>query len=426
MSEDVSTVRRLPRWSPVIGAMLALVGAGIARSTPILIIAGIIPLMYLGFSYWETNRESTFEVTRTIENAQPIPGETVEIQLSITNTGTSRIPDIRCTDLVPNQLEVKDGATRGGFSLRSGERASVQYSVLAARGEHEFSAPIIRIRDLSGSWLRRETVPTQQSTITCKSHISDVPTHAIASQNTGQIKSDSGSEGIEFFATRDYHSGDPLNRILWRHLAKTGDLATIEFTEERATDVFIVVDSRQINQVTSQYNGMSALSLCTYAGERCLESLLMDGTTVGFGSITGRVEDWHEPNTGIETIQRANQFFDQEARTPSQSSNRTLNGIRIAEQINQFVSTHTQILLLSPLLDDDPISVVKAVREQTHPVTVLSPDATSKASPGERIARLERSVRLDRIRSSNIRVIDWDPADPLSIALENDHERWKK
>jgi uncharacterized protein (DUF58 family) len=57
-------------------------------------------------------------------------------------------------------------------------------------------------------------------------------------------------------------------------------------------------------------------------------------------------------------------------------------------------------------------------------VTVLTPDATSLESPGGILAAVERSNRLNELRASGVRVIDWTGQETLLAALERARRRW--
>jgi len=47
----------------------------------------------------------------------------------------------------------------------------------------------------------------------------------------GRITTDSPGRGLEFHSTREYRHGDDASRIDWRHYAKRGTLATVNYRE---------------------------------------------------------------------------------------------------------------------------------------------------------------------------------------------------
>jgi Uncharacterized conserved protein (some members contain a von Willebrand factor type A (vWA) domain) len=47
--------------------------------------------------------------------------------------------------------------------------------------------------------------------------------------------------GLEFYGIREYRPGDRVRRLAWKAFARYGDLAIVEFEEERATEVAIIL-----------------------------------------------------------------------------------------------------------------------------------------------------------------------------------------
>jgi uncharacterized protein (DUF58 family) len=57
-------------------------------------------------------------------------------------------------------------------------------------------------------------------------------------------------------------------------------------------------------------------------------------------------------------------------------------------------------------------------------VTVISPDPTATRTVGQRLARVERAMRVASLRERGVRVIDWGYDDRLGIELERAEQRW--
>jgi hypothetical protein len=55
-------------------------------------------------------------------------------------------------------------------------------------------------------------------------------------------------------------------------------------------------------------------------------------------------------------------------------------------------------------------------------VTVVSPDVTSDATPGARLARVERDNRIHSLREAEIPVVDWTPDQPLGTSIVHAQE----
>ena len=67
--------------------------------------------------------------------------------------------------------------------------------------------------------------------------------------------------------------------------------------------------------------------------------------------------------------------------------------------------------------------IPRQLEENGYPVTVVSPNACADRTPGHRLARVARSLRISTLRSAGIPVIDWPWADGLDEVVARYHER---
>jgi len=147
------------------------------------------------------------------------------------------------------------------------------------RGEYEFDAVRVRARDPSGA---RET----EATIRAASTVASVPTlprldsfplRSQTVQRVGRVSTSQGGSGVEFHATREYRPGDPLSRVDWNRLARTGELSTVQYREERAATVVAIVDAREQSHVADA-DGESAVEYGVEAAGGVASALLDSGT----------------------------------------------------------------------------------------------------------------------------------------------------
>jgi hypothetical protein len=80
------------------------------------------------------------------------------------------------------------------------------------------------------------------------------------------------------------------------------------------------------------------------------------------------------------------------------------------------------VVLLSPLVDDTPVGLVRGLEAAGVPVTVLSPDPTDDATVGGLLAGVERAARVAGLRREGITVVDWSPDDRLALALARNRD----
>ena len=250
--------RRTRRWVGVVGAAMLAVGVGIFATLegtgPSLVVASAAVVGAAGYAVTATAPEVSLAVERRVDDDQPDPGEDVEVTVTVEHTGESWLADLRVVDGVPDGLRVVEGSPRYATALRPGESVRFSYVVEATRGDHAFDPLRAVARDASGATERERPVEaTGATTIECVPDLDaavSVPVFAQAARRTGRVRTDTGGEGVEFHSVREYRRGDPLSRVDWNRVATAGEFATLQFNEERAATVVVVVDARRPAYVT--------------------------------------------------------------------------------------------------------------------------------------------------------------------------------
>lgn len=273
--------RYVKRWGVGLLATLALLGMGLLYTSPTLLTAALIPLAYLLYgSLSRAPSAPELSVSRTVATSNPEPGEPVSVTLRVENDGDAVLPDLRVIDGVPAEIAVTEGTARLSCPLSPGEAATATYTAIAKRGEFVFDDPAVRLRSLSGSEQVTETVTaTGDRGFTCTNTVTDAPLLDSTIMRQGSLPVDDGGPGQEFYATRQYKQGDPMNRIDWRHVAKTGEFITIQYRKERAAKTVLVVDARPVNRVTPAAGYPTGAQLAGYAAELLFDSLSTAGVT---------------------------------------------------------------------------------------------------------------------------------------------------
>ena len=420
---------RLQRFRSMRAYAILLVALGILTSTKLLLITAVLPIAFMvqGAIGWAPNLGDRIETKRTISPENPYPGQPVEVDISITNTGKTPIPDVRFADGVPEELGVTSGATRGGGVLRSGASLSQKYTLVADRGVYEFGELSIRARNISGSRVTNEsTEPKGDGSFECRVTVDDVPLPNETTPRVGQLATDSGGPGIEFYATRKYRPGDPVNRIDWRQYAKRGVLSTIEYREQRAAHVVTVTDSRPTAHVAAEATQPTGATLSAYAATRAIEVLISEGHTVSVGALG--IENPHR-NTGPPAWVAPDDRGSFQARvaevcneaateiiTSNEGTQLKADGGDRTSRIRSLTPAGAQVMIFSPLTDEYIVNLVEVLRADGHTVTVLSPDITPENVEG-RVTSLQRSARLNQLRRLGASVVDWSQDEELPIAL---------
>ncbi|MFB6143134.1 MAG: DUF58 domain-containing protein [Halorientalis sp.] len=426
---------RVRRYDAGLAAAAFLVGAGVFLARPALLAAAAVPLAYVAYDALSTLPEADgLVVERTVSPGSPDPGERVRVSLAVTNGGESTLADLRVVDGVPEGLAVVAGSPRAALALAPGDTEHVTYELVATRGEWAFDAPAVRQRSLSATRVRTHRVEaTGDDGFTCQYLLEDAPLRDRTIQYSGPLATDAGGEGNEFHATRAYRPGDPVSRIDWRRLARTGDLGTIEFRDQRAANVVLVVDARPPSRVAADAGFPTGSDLAGYAATRGFEALVDAGHPVGVTALglgDAYLGDqfpgplpWVDPGLAEGTLLRAEAVFgavaDAEAgESPTGPAGTvTPDGGDETAALVDLLPAGAQVILFSPAVDEGATATVRTLRNEGHAVTVVSPDVTGQRSLGQRIARMERHYRLRRAIEAGAVVVDWDTADPLEVAL---------
>lgn len=418
-SESVATPRR---FGLTVGLVAVAVGLVTNVTTPFML--GLLAVGYSLTKYVTSTSASAVEVTRVLATDSPVPGDLVEVELTVENVGDRTLPDVRVVDGVPNALRVVEGSPSMATALQPDGSASVRYTLQALRGTYGFDETQVVLRDLGN--VRERTIGVAVSTrLTGATRLDDLPLREQASQRIGAVKADRGGSGVEFYGTREYRPGDPLSRVNWNQLAKTGELTTVEFREQRAPIVAIVLDQREAARVAPTEGVLDGVDLSVYAAEQAFLALLDMGTEVGliaYGEHLTDIEPASGPTQRALVQSRLRAATDRYAAALGEADVDATGAVyqrRSPEpaMIDRHVPPNAQVLVLSPATDDFAVEVTDRLAAFGHPVTLLSPAVTGTGSLGARRQRLDRACRLGEVRDRGTRVIDWEPSEPVQMAI---------
>lgn len=417
------------RWRLVVPFALACVGLGLVLQAAALVLAGTIPVGVAAVARVFDPPAATVRIERSIDPVRPDPGEAVTVTVAVHNEGGRTVPDLRVVDGVPAGLEVIDGSPRHGRTLRPGGQTTFTYTVRAGRGVHAFDPAIVVVRDHLGASTRTDVVDVEGgSSLTCipalQAASTSVPLYEHASESLGRVPA-GGGDGTAFYATREYRPGDPTTRIDWKRLARSPaeELTTIQFREERAATVALVVEADTGSYLAPGPDEPTAVERSIEAARALCGSLLATGDRVGLAAL-GPTPCWLPPGTGNEHVERLERTLAIDDAFPATAPDSEAFSPHWVAEFHRRFPAETQVVLLSPLCASRYRFVVHSLRAYGHPVTVLSPDPTVDGTVGQRLARMERRLRIETLRESGVRVIDWGAETPLPVALDRAASRW--
>ncbi len=434
---------------------LVLVGAGLLLAETLLVTAGVIPLVYLLYRTVSTVPDDRqLSASRNFDAAGSVPGATVDVELTVENTGDSVLSDIRVIDGVPEELAVVSGSPRNGTALSPGEAMTISYTVVLNRGHFAFDDPVFRLRSMAGTDTVTETVPVEgESSLSAANALSEPPVADDTLTQAGSVPTEKGGPGLEFHATRQYHHGDPMNRIDWHHVAKTGEFVTVQYRQEQKDQTVIIVDCRPCGRVTPQVGYPTGVGMAAYAGERLYHALDRTGvfTTVTAVGLDGELPQLTEPD-GLPWIQASGEVegtprslfrgihsiagtgADRFPVRPAVEKGETVTNETAAhdgltkarsdggspswsERLLARLPTDGQVIICTPLLDDWPVEFATELAGREYSSIVVSPDVTTGYSQGKRLAGVLRRQRLRRMERYGVDTVDWPIDQPIEHRL---------
>jgi len=399
-------------------ALVAL-AVGTFAGSPAAAFAGAVAIGYVAWGRATSVPAVSLAVEREFSTTTPDPGESVTVSVRVANVGDVALAECRLVDGVPAALSVVDGRARAHCSLAAGEAVAFEYDVVARRGVHEYEAALAVVRDRAGAVEERHVV-TAPDRLACvpalPSATRSVPLREHATQYAGNVDTSEGGAGLEFFQTREYRRGDPLARVDWNRLARTRDLATTEFREERAASVVLVVDGRAAGYVAPDPEGEHALDRAVDAAGALYDSLVADGNRVGLAAVSTS-ECWLPPGASREHRERVRELLGTHPALSPVPAARNLRVNRSVDRLRRRIPDGAQVFFLTPLCDDRAARIARRFEAGGRAVTVLSPDPTLARTPSHRLARVGRRLRVTGLRGSGVRVVDWAWTEPLGVAL---------
>ena len=403
----------------LLGALIYLIIlSGIGTLNGALLGLALPLILYLLAGLWRAPEELRLTAERTLSIERTVPGETITINLKVTNQG-ERLDQVLLYDQLPKFLEVIEGSASRFVNLPAGASVEWSYTMRGRRGFHAFSEVNVLAEDKLGLIQKRAALPTRGQVLILPS-IASVKRIVIRPRQTrvysGVIPANEGGAGIEFFGLREYQMGDSPQRINWNASARhQGTIFTNEFQQERVADVGIILDGRRkVNEFGGE---RSIFEHSVLASVAVSSALLAEGNHVGL-LVYGRRIKWTTPGYG----KRQRERIMQDLALAETGAIQNFDSLIIPRRI---LPANSQIILISPLLASD-IPLLVGLRLSGYQVMVISPDPVSFEARGlgdrdsvklaARIARIEREIVLRRLRHASIQVINWNTALPFEQA----------
>jgi len=410
-------------WILVAGLLLRHAGLLVLAVPPILFTC-VLVLTSLSFE------APTVHVLRKLSRHRATEGEEVDIVTEILIPFAHKCGgELSVIDDVPTSSELVRGENQFLGELLPDESVQLEYTIRLPRGVHHF--PPARATAWSKwGWaggrfeIQDEDLPGE-SVIVAEPATELLGAISIRPRRTrafaGAVKANLGGQGLSFYSSRSYVPGDDVRRINWRAYARQGSLVVNEYELERMADVSIIVDARLIahfrlgDETTFDHAVRAAGSLAVH--------FIRAGNIVGllvYGDIirwifpgTGKVQERRILNSLAASFAAEREVFEDLANMPT-----------------RLFPARSQLVFVSPLVDDDDVEVIAQLIDRGYSLILVSPHASTweaeqiashdAASLAARIATLRRSLYLSTLVRAGAKVVSWDVAEPLGLAIERD------
>ena len=234
--------------------------------------------------------------------------------------------------------------------------------------------------------------------------------------SVGDYVSPAVGEGLEPGEIRPFAPGDRVRHVNWRATLRLGRPYVNRYHTERNADVVLMIDSlgqAGAGEDTTLHASVRAAAALAAAYIRRRDRVGL----VEYGAIFRSVR----PASGraqlerlLDTLVRAEVAFTYVARDLTRVPPRIL-------------PPQALVIAISPLLDARFLTAIRDLSARGFDLVVLAVDpvgvtrrsfrATALVEAAGRLWSVERRIALDDLRRHGLRVIEWDPQDPIDLAL---------
>ena len=369
------------------------------------------------------------EVERSSDRQSIYEDETQTFTVRVRNNSPP-LDFVEILDTLPENLRLETGSNHQFTSLQATQTFEFAYEVSPKLlGSYTIGPVKIRSADIFGLWVEERTYETFTNlrVFPQMQYVSRIDVRPRRTRHwPGEIISRKPGHGLEFYSLREYISGDPLKRINWRASARFDGLLSNQFMSELGGDTIIALDARYVSESANSANSLAAYSV--RAAAIVAYRLLRDRNRVGMIVIGDRLEKV-SPAFGRRQFNRILTVLSE-----TRAGNTWEIG-NLAGYLSIFFSRMTQIIFITPLLDEKSFRAIADISAKGYEVLAISPSLIAievSNAPDTRIyriardiVRLERQVEIDLLRKHAV-VVDWRVNEPLSEALQEATFLWTK
>ena len=399
------------------GISLILIGMMISNFQ--FIIIGLTFIAFLSINSW-IDGHSDLEITRELSAYNVYKGDKIMVDLTISNKSYRRTQQIEIFDNVPHEMKLHHGINQMRMNLGPGQSTKISYYVRCPlRGYYTLGPVSVRYRNSFNLFVNESQIDSR-SDITVFPQVRDIEEALLKSDvpnmYTGATTLKTPGPGMEFYSLREYVSGDSFRSINWKAFARTGELMVNEKTRDAVTDVFIILDTRDVSRIGTVLK--NSLEMGSVAAASVSSHFLKRRDSVALVTYGDKM-NYLGPETGDK------QNFKVLSNLASVNSSGSMPLQAVTNAITSRISRGSPVFIISSLEGDGTtLPAIRSLAGRGHEVVVLSPSSIDLERLVSRIPRLsyevlklERQNRLTAISGYGAKVIDWMPDVELAQAL---------
>lgn len=270
------------RWLVV---LIALIGLALALKAGLVAFAGYVCLGVLLLSrYLAKSWITHIEATREVPDGQREVGDTVEIVVTLKNTGSIPIGWLLVEDMLPEyvfqqrpaRMTIK-GRRIAVLYVPTGKTKTVKYKItFNARGYYQIGPAFAETGDVFGLH-RRHRILTDPGFVLVLPKILPLAKYQFASERPiGEVRLANRlfEDPTRTAGVRPYQMGDPLQRVHWKMTARTGELHCRVFEPTSLAGASILIDCHELGYDKAREPYRSDLAVTTACSLAYAVSLL--------------------------------------------------------------------------------------------------------------------------------------------------------
>ena len=398
---------------------IALLLIGMMISNHQLMILGLCFMGFIAINSWLSGHGDV-EVKRMLSADNLYKGDDLYVELEITNKALRRTQQLEIFDNIPHEMKLRSGLNSMRVNLGPGETTRIRYVLRCPLRGHFSLGPVSLRFHNSFNLFSDEMYVDHHSDIIIFPQIKDVEEAFVRSRTpkmyTGATTLRTPGPGTEFYSLREYVPGDPFKNINWKAFARTGELMVNEKCRDAVTDVYIILDSRDISRIGTVLK--NPLEMGTVAAASIASFFLKRRDSVSLTIYDNKLS-YLQPDTGDK------QYFKILSSLAGVTPKGEMPLQAVTNSIGPRFSRGSPVFIITSAEGDG--TVPHAVRDlvgRGHEVNILSPSSIDFERLVSRIPRmsyevlsLERANRMSGLAGFGAQVIDWMPDMELSQAL---------